>query len=63
MFQNMDEALMQFVNGLSVVVFFCIVGYHYITVRCFCCVVGRQGVVGGRVVGRQRVVVLRWWRA
>lgn len=33
MFQNLDEALMTFVNGLSVFVFFAIVGYHYITVR------------------------------
>ena len=31
MFQHMDEALMTFVNGLSVFVFFAIVGYHYIT--------------------------------
>jgi hypothetical protein len=33
MFQDLDEALMTFVNGLSVFVFFAIVGYHYITVR------------------------------
>lgn len=59
MFQNLDEALMTFVNGLSVFVFFAIVGYHYITVSaCIaCCCVW---IAGWWMVGHRRIPVEGW---